>query len=84
MPEVKEIMPEENSPDSALFEIIDATTEAQDVLSAMYELYSIVRDKDDTLHLETVAVAVAALYEKAEDLLEKIKQTADELRAAVA
>lgn len=84
MPEVKEITPEENSPLVSLVSILDATSETKDILSAMYELYTVIRDKDDTLTLETAAVAISTLYDKAEFLLEKIEQTAGKLRAAVA
>lgn len=84
MPEVKEAIPEKGSPQDSIFEIMEAASEAQGVLYSLYSLYTAVRDRDTDIPLEAIATAISALYEKTEDLLKKIEQTADELKAAVA
>ena len=84
MPEVKEAIPEKGSPQGSIFEIMEAASEAQCLLYSLYSLYTAVRDRDTNIPLEAIATAISALYEKTEDLLKKIQQTADELRPAVA
>lgn len=84
MPEVKEVMPEENSLVVALVKIADAVSETQDILNASYELYATIRDGDANLTTDTIAVIMRVLNEKAEELLQEIEQTAGKLKTAVA
>ncbi|MEW6274948.1 MAG: hypothetical protein AB1556_07535 [Bacillota bacterium] len=75
---------EKNLPIVSLINVMDAASEVQAILNASYELYATIRDGDDNLTTDTIAVIMRVLNEKAEELLQEIEQTADKLRAAVA